>query len=273
MLVSAVLKLKTDVALTLPATLGRAANACFLGMVRSRNPELADKIHEMKKNKPLTVSPLQGSFSPENGLIRLSPGNEYWIRFTSIDESLTEVVLSICQHPPDTIVLANRTLNVLQFATDAADHPWARTARWEDLYNKWMVEQDGCSNKIRMQFLSPTTFRSGGRNLPFPLMQLVFLNLVSKWNEYSPIFVGDEEVHSLVDAKGTLSRYESRTKMYDFGPYRQVGFVGECEYGLLKLSVEEEEWLKVFHMLADFAFFAGVGYKTTMGMGQARKVD
>ena len=58
--------------------------------------------------------------------------------------------------------------------------------------------------------------------------------------------------------------------MHDYAGYRQLGFVGACEF--LPHRGVPADVVRVLHLLAAFAFFAGVGYKTTMGMGQVRQV-
>ena len=67
-----------------------------------------------------------------------------------------------------------------------------------------------------------------------------------------------------------IARYKLRTQMMDFRSYRQLGFVGECEFGVRKGLCEEA--LGALQVLADFSVFAGVGYKTTMGLGQTRRL-
>ena len=49
----------------------------------------------------------------------------------------------------------------------------------------------------------------------------------------------------------------------------QVGFVGQVTYGLM---AESEAARCQLNALADFAFYAGVGMKTAMGMGQCRRM-
>ncbi|MBI3490961.1 MAG: CRISPR system precrRNA processing endoribonuclease RAMP protein Cas6 [Acidobacteria bacterium] len=44
------------------------------------------------------------------------------------------------------------------------------------------------------------------------------------------------------------------------------GFIGTCEYSVGPRAPEDVS--RALHLLADFAFFCGVGLKTTMGMGQ-----
>jgi CRISPR-associated endoribonuclease Cas6 len=66
-------------------------------------------------------------------------------------------------------------------------------------------------------------------------------------------------------------RYELKTQMYDFGNYRQVGFVGPCTFGLPQC--QPADVLRGMQLLLESAFFTGVGYKTTMGMGQTRRLE
>jgi CRISPR-associated endoribonuclease Cas6 len=105
--------------------------------------------------------------------------------------------------------------------------------------------------------------------MPFPLPRFVFLTLAEKWNRHSPVHLG-EEIAQVLAERVLLSRYNLKTHMLDFGRYRQIGFTGRCEF---RIEAENGDlWGRVPHLLADFAFYAGVGYKTTMGMGQVQRV-
>jgi CRISPR/Cas system CMR-associated protein Cmr1 (group 7 of RAMP superfamily) len=51
-----------------------------------------------------------------------------------------------------------------------------------------------------------------------------------------------------------------------FGNHFRVGFLGRCDYALPPdASVDA---LRALRLLTAYAFFSGVGVKTTMGMGQ-----
>ena len=39
------------------------------------------------------------------------------------------------------------------------------------------------------------------------------------------------------------------------------------------MVMENTEMLRLVNLLADFAFYCGTGYKTTMGMGQTRRQE
>ena len=48
----------------------------------------------------------------------------------------------------------------------------------------------------------------------------------------------------------------------------QIGFTGRCGFTAFN---DDRYWLGVIQLLTDYAFYAGIGYQTTMGMGQARR--
>jgi len=48
-----------------------------------------------------------------------------------------------------------------------------------------------------------------------------------------------------------------------------IGGIGRATYSALG---GDRYWLATMQMLADFAFYSGVGVKTTSGMGQVRRV-
>jgi CRISPR/Cas system endoribonuclease Cas6 (RAMP superfamily) len=49
-----------------------------------------------------------------------------------------------------------------------------------------------------------------------------------------------------------------------------IGGVGRATYTALG---GDRYWLATMQMLADFALYSGVGVKTTIGLGQVRRVD
>jgi CRISPR-associated endoribonuclease Cas6 len=64
-----------------------------------------------------------------------------------------------------------------------------------------------------------------------------------------------------------------------FTTHLQPGFVGMCKYELRgpdeELQVTEETTLTTrqqIWLLAQLAFYCGIGYKTAMGMGQVRPI-
>ncbi len=265
----------------LPATAGRAIYSLVLGAIAQVDPKLAERLHasgsQPRQPVRFTTSPLQGPLTPTAGgrSVRLDPQGEYWLRVTGLDREVSEQLLELCETLPargQQWELLGVPLEVVGATAKPEEHPWAAQIAYADLYRRWVVECPRPPRRLGLQFLSPTTFRKGKRNFPFPLPRLVFLTLAEKWNAFSPVHLG-ADLHEVIDGAVELARYELRTRVLRFPHGPETGFVGRCEYRLLldRTTAEGDTIGRLLHLLADFAFFAGVGAKTAMGMGQTRR--
>jgi len=79
----------------------------------------------------------------------------------------------------------------------------------------------------------------------------------------------DDTISSWSD-RIVVARYRLETHILNFGSYQEVGFTGRCRYELDKNTPEEVA--HALNALADFAFYCGTGAKTTMGMGQTKRL-
>jgi CRISPR-associated endoribonuclease Cas6 len=225
----------------------------FLDLIRKVNPDLANELHEMPGLKPVTVSPLWGKIRP-------------WIRFTFLQETVfSNFAHSLLNFEPEySFPLGNHEYKVLTLSTNNNSSPWVR---FDEFQNIW--EHSSLDRKVPMGFRSPTGFRSNGRNVLFPQTDLVFGSLITRWNAYSETVIDNSVVDELL-SNVFVSQHTIRTQLLEFGSYRQVGFIGKCTFELPGKSSENA--IRCMNALADFALFAGVGAKTTMGMGQTEKL-
>ena len=269
MLVSCVVSLKVKEEVLVPPSMGQVLHAFFLDRVRALEPGLSDMLHGPHPVKPFTVSPLWGKVVFEDNRWRLFPGEVYSFRITSLFPNLsTWLKEEWVQSLPEEIILAGAKLSFDGWTTDNKKHPWAGSTTYEEIYNS-VVNRDGAFNKVNLEFYSPTTFRVGGRNYPLPDPQLVFLNLLQKWNTFSPIYLGENYI-DFIKANVLPGAYKLQTRIIHFDKYKQVGFTGNCSFSIRKQR--DDILARVLFMLAEFAYYAGIGYKTTMGMGQVRCV-
>jgi CRISPR-associated endoribonuclease Cas6 len=88
------------------------------------------------------------------------------------------------------------------------------------------------------------------------------------WNHYAPacLHIDKQVIRDSVKNTVEISDYDLHTTTLYFPKYSQKGFLGTCTYQLKT----GDEYVSQITALANFARYAGVGYKTTMGMGQAR---
>jgi CRISPR-associated endoribonuclease Cas6 len=275
MLIAAVLTLTPTRPVTLPANLGRAAHAWCLNQVRAKDAAMAEALHAPNQERPLTVSNLWGGGRPARGQLSLSPDRPCFLRLTSCWPELSTLVQEeILPHLLEEIVtLAGADFRVQAVACDAGVHPWAGQTRFEDLVQQHMLSTAAPPRHVQMQFASPTVFRSDGANVPLPLPGLVFEGLARRWNAYAPLHL-HPDVRRFADECLVISRYRLRTERVAFGEEGErgayPGFVGTCSYAF---RAHDAYWMRLIHLLAAFALYAGVGARTTMGLGQARVMD
>ena len=122
---------------------------------------------------------------------------------------------------------------------------------------------------ITLSFTSPTAFNISGNYfalVPEPI--LVWESLIRSWNCYAPdpLHIEGQVLRDTLRHNITIIACDLSTHILHYPKYAQKGFTGICTYHL----PQEEKQAAQLTRLAAFARFAGVGYKTTMGMGQVR---
>ncbi len=235
---------------------GRAAHAIFLNLINKHDPELAKELHDLETRKPFTTSPL------------LENTTGKYLRFTTYSSSLSHLFLSILTgDPPSHIEVDNNLIPIEGWFWDNSEDFEGRKITYYELIGRWLSGRY-LPQSIKLKFLSPTTFRSAGRNLPVPLPHLVFGSLMEDWNAYAPFALG-EEVKEFINEAVAISGFRLHTELISLAGGKQVGFAGNCTYIVTK---ENPFAMACLHLLADFAFYASVGAKTTMGMGQTRRI-
>jgi CRISPR-associated endoribonuclease Cas6 len=267
MLTSLVLSLTTEHARTLPLHLGRAGHALFLRLIAASDPALAEALHAPNQPRPFTCSTLWGA-RRQAGALCLEPGPTYFMRFTGLSGPVSAHLQAWVVAPPATVELDNVALTVSQATLDPQMHPWAGQSSYESLSAPYLLARAQPKPQVELEFAAPTAFRSAGRTVPLPLPELVFGGLATRWNEFAPVAIA-EEVRRFAGECLAISRYRLKTVMLQAkGQSMQIGFVGRCAYTALN---RDRYWLGLIQMLADYAFYAGVGYQTSVGLGQARR--
>jgi len=244
---------------------GYQAYALLLSILRMSDQSLAEELHRLDGAKPFTASPLQGRFGRAEGGLKVIPASTYSLRITFLKSDIFAHFLDGAIKWGD---------NAVELGADSFKMEEVNPASKKDElvdFNTYQGLLDGAPDqrRIELQFLSPTAFRSGGkRNVVFPTPELVFGSYLNRWQAFSPLKL-DDTISSWFDSI-VVARYRLETRILNFGSYQEVGFTGRCRYELDKNTPEEVSF--AFNALADFAFYCGTGAKTTMGMGQTKRL-
>ena len=227
-------------------------HGAFLGLVQAGDPSLAKLLHSPQMGRrPFSLVPIgriEGSdtISLRLGVIDPALFAQFWERWN--------------KRGGFPLPIGRMKLRPI---ASRQDGPWAGTVPW-DKFGK-----DTTSRIIRLHFCTPTAFRQGDLDLPLPLPRLVFRGLLTRWNAFAPIPLplNGETIERSV----ALSHARIETRTFFDGRSHIPGFVGPVEFRILRSAPAES--IPALHALAEFAFFAGIGRKTTHGMGLVRRIE
>lgn len=219
----------------LPPSMGRAIHAQFFQWLAIADPALANHLHQQSQ-LPFTLS--------------LGSGSHPKLRISLLQKKLlAPLLLGLNQSLGQEILLADIACRVGQ-AIDIM-----QLNQFEQL------TQTASKEVIELEFLSPTSFKQEQQVQPFPLPELVFASLHRRWNVFAPQHLKFPKV----EWQSLVAMYELRTKTFRMEGGSEIGAVGWVRY-----RFPNPEQAKIATILAHFAFFAGVGRKTAMGMGQGQ---
>jgi CRISPR-associated endoribonuclease Cas6 len=249
---------------TLPAAMGRQVHALFLCLIRQFDSALNARLHGEPNYRPFTVSTLRGGDVQGNRLV-LCKGQSYYLRVTLLDSGAIWEGLQrhFLEASPIYVSLDAIPLRLNRILMTPAAVPvgWIGSTDWNTL-----AMSPPAHSSFTMHFNSPTAFSLGEHQFElFPKPQFVWGSLLRTWNRYAPecFRIEKQRLQEVLTRHVTITSRALRTQTLHFPTYVQKGFVGRCSF-----QVEEGQPLAEIAALTAFAPYAGVGYKTTMGMGQ-----
>lgn len=270
---------------------GQYGHAAFLEIVQAVDPALSAQLHDAKGRKPFTVSALQGlpkkvgpsgkqeiASSPQNGFSQqhkqgetyLREGWECWLRVTILDEKLFGAFIThfLQGGARPQIRLGEAHFLVSEILTTPGSHPWARYTTLADLQTR--LEQPA-PRKFAFELFSPTQFGyKDDWKIILPLPRFVFGNLANAWKALT----GEDNVRAVeeyAEANLIFGNYSLKTENALIENKPHPGAVGKFEY--LLTDPTDQPLARGLNLLADLAFYAGLGRKTPQGMGMASRIS
>ena len=207
-----------------------------------------------------------------------------WLRITAMSDELSDVILEhVLRSLPHKLALYKMDFRIDGYTLNQNEHPWAGQTTFSDLSQDTRYMKS--AHKVRMEFASPTAFRSSGSDIALPIPGQVFRSLWHKWNTFVPEPMQiQNQWPAFAEACILVSELTGvNTLQWKFAEGTRggaTGFTGTVGFSLLPKSKVPEKWQPywdgsavVMQSLAQFAFYAGVGHHSTVGMGQARPVS
>jgi len=262
---------------TLPGTVGELAHAAFYAAVDAVDPALATQIHDAQNRKAFSLSPLYGYWqNPQDGRIQVNTGQPGWLRLGLLDEELFGVFMQHILFSGITGGAASIRLGRIPFTITEAlgspgSHPWVGYTSWAAL-----AALDTTPDRWVVEFLSPTAIRWGeadnkARRVElFPTPRLAIASLRTLWDRTTGDHWG-RDFEEWVERNLAVGRvWHWQTEPFRYQKQTYIGGVGKLEYRVL--DGRNRANVAHFNRLLQLGFYAGVGYKTTHGLGQMRVV-
>ena len=261
---------------------GRHLHSLFLSLVSSVDRSLGDELHKNQANKAFTLSPLQTTKRQQTNVRyqyrKPIPGDTpCWWRIALLDDTLFSNLqkLWLNLNPIKAWHLGPADLQITSIlGTAQSTQPWANFCNYAQLYE----QASATERKLTLQFCTPTAFRQRKYDTTFPTAELTFGSLLRRWNQHSKIEFPQEILEPIFPSAYTLKTEIVRDPRSQFehtgaktDPRHQfIGCVGQVTFQIL--GHVELHTIRQINTLADYALYAGIGRKTTMGMGMGRRV-
>ena len=240
---------------------GESLHAMFFNLLSKQDKAKAKLLHDDKRVKAFSISPILPYPSFVKGKRKLKVGKEYFFRITFLVDEWYLLFMESFLFQGAKLNLQNKKIEITEVKTVSKSDKRCRFIEYDKL-----IKRAGESSKIKFKFHSTTTFRVGEQHLIYPKPDILFYSLKNKWESFSDyqLQLSQDDLKKLY-----ISRYDLNSTMEKFNSYKIKGFRGSCEYELSNGLTAQQR--KDLNLLADFAFYSGVGYKTTMGLGQVAK--
>jgi CRISPR-associated endoribonuclease Cas6 len=272
----------------------RQVHAAFLHWLQAVDPELTAELHRPNVIRPFTVAMLPSQGSERSQIVSL--------RCTLLDHRVFRAFMQRCLPAggSGTWILRGAELELTAVTVMSDEGGWTGWTNFASL-----ISRARPSRVTTIEFITPTAFSLGGgaqgsaiedgketailfpaapqeiaaesaaaasgwkRIELFPHPHRVWESWARKWNAFAPppLRIDLRRIVSLAE-RGLVADYELQTVTLDYGRFPQKGFIGWVRYEFRAATVQE---LQHLNALADFAFYAGTGYKTAQGMGQTRR--
>ena len=135
-----------------------------------------------------------------------------------------------------------------------------------DFFARFFTVEPPC-RQFKLEFLTPSTHKSAGEYVLFPTPELIIQSLYMRFCAFSQeLALDDSDTMVQLMSNLKITNYSLRSAKYHLEGTLVAGYIG-----WVSISVRGPEQLaRLAGMLLSFAEYAGIGIKTSLGMGACR---
>ncbi|MEI7589896.1 MAG: CRISPR-associated endoribonuclease Cas6 [Deltaproteobacteria bacterium] len=254
--VTAIINLRALSMGKLPRSFHCLMYSVFLDRISKTDEKMGKTLHDAGIMQPFSISPVM------NAEKQVVENKSYWVRIGILSEELEETFIlsmerGIWREP---IQLEKHFFEVEEIVWGNPDgFPWCGRDSYPD-----MIRNSLACRKISLFVVSPMSFKKGDLHYPLPEPALLFRNLLRRWNQFSEIELPDDCDFGDV----SFAHFDLQTHPFTLRKGGTVlGATGKLTF------IFQNETSQICHALLQFALYAGIGVKTTQGMGMCRIVS
>ncbi|PZO58527.1 MAG: CRISPR-associated protein Cas6 [Phormidesmis priestleyi] len=204
----------------------------------------------------VTYSGISGRDSSVEDFITFSPDEFYTLSLNGLNEPASKAIeaLDLSEH----LEFLGARFKVINREDEATSY--------EALYHRFVADEPEPVRRLAFSFSTPTAFSQHRTYLPLPVPTLMFHSWLERWNHFSPVYLGADELIEYFGGSIALSRHRIQTRSYSLDRGFVTGFTGTVNLKVLRHS--DPLLANVAELLANYAQFVGTGIKTRLGMGE-----
>jgi CRISPR-associated endoribonuclease Cas6 len=262
----------------LPANHGDQLRGALLNLIRKGDSPLAQQLHDDNTSKPYAISLVTGGKRGPDGSHNFGEGDRADWRFSLMMQPAFEALLQkyLLNNNLPHVRIGTINFAIVDVFVSHEAHTDSGHISISELTQGWQQNPpDLLPKRIVLDFQSPTAFSLGQdkqtkqyRFRSNPDARTLFSTLRKRWVGLGGIDAGDEFdlwvaehiEQEIIDLQQQKLRVKNRNV---------TGLVGEVAY---QHYGDDTRWLSYWNLLADLTFWTGVGYQTTCGMGQVRRL-
>lgn len=136
---------------------------------------------------------------------------------------------------------------------------------YSDLYQKHL-EQGSNGRDIHIDLHSPLCFHQSALDNPFPIPRLIYRSLGKRFAHFSHLPFSDT-FEAWVEGSVRVTDYQLNPQHVFFKGNQSSTLTGSVGWVKLRIMKTNHHFSSQMRMLSEYAQYAGIGYKTTLGLG------
>ncbi len=203
----------------------------------------------------LTFSGIVGKISKTDDFLHLTPENEYQLSLAGLEINASKAIKKL---------ELNEKIEFLGITFEVINRE-DKITTYEEMYSLLVAEEPEAIRDYQLEFLTPTAFAQNKVNLPLPIPHLMFRSWLERWNHFSNIYLGGNELIEYLKNNSYLAYLNLNSRRVQINQNKITGFVGTIN---LKIPQRIDDLLaNVVNLLFHYSEYAGTGIKTRLGMG------